>query len=482
MQKIIQFHHNFPLLLLFLLVIFSEKCKAEGDMLADVSKNLPPEQVYFMNRTIINRFLYQPSTTAADTPYVIRYVLVQLICAYDISTACVPNSLSFLGKRLSIPPSICSSIREQAHAILILTYRVLLSEFPDEAASLFVLLDHLNLIASINFASDAWVNEHTKSLLKFLSNDGWNSPSYADTTNYRPFNDPGSPPNKLKRPLRWQPLSNYQSRGRFTSQVHVFPHIGRTVKPLSLSDSDFHQTKRRAISPYKRPFSRNKIRRSDTMLLNKLAMETMKKSDNATPQDHAMAIWWDSKLASTGIINLAYARFMKLKFPEAFVFLLGDMIAQHDAVILAWREKRRHDLVRPQGIIRRLINPNWTPLLAAQPHSEFPSASAIICTASLQHASAFANNKGINLPVFKGSTAKSVFNPKSVGAFTVTIENPEQGARMCGDSRVMAGVHFQPAVEAGFEISQGIGKIAFNHMRQLYEGSVPASCHRCNKF
>jgi hypothetical protein len=47
---------------------------------------------------------------------------------------------------------------------------------------------------------------------------------------------------------------------------------------------------------------------------------------------------------------------VKLNFTdfEAASNLLAESIAQHDAILLAWKEKTRHDLVRPPAIIRRL--------------------------------------------------------------------------------------------------------------------------------
>lgn len=266
------------------------------------------------------------------------------------------------------------------------------------------------------------------------------------------------------------------------SQVHVFPHLS-AVSPLALTRDQYGAQWRRARSPYRWRNSRNRIGPVDLPFVAAEARAVMAASNGASEADVARSRWWDSKLASTGIMNLFYARALGLRPPFAFVYLLGDMVAQHDAAILAFREKPAHDLARPQPLIRRLLDAQFTSRLQAQPHAEFPSASAMLCTASLEHAEVYARKeKAVELPVFRGTTAKSVFHPTSVRSVEVVFTTPRQAVRECGQSRVKAGVHFRAAVEEGERIARGIGNAAYEHVRDLFEGRVPEGCERCGQF
>merc|ERR1719461_865517 len=66
---------------------------------------------------------------------------------------------------------------------------------------------------------------------------------------------------------------------------------------------------------------------------------------------------------------------------------------EHDAVVAAWKEKVRHNLVRPTSYSRwampekevqwydgsMISTKDWTPLIRTMPHAEYPSGSMAIC-------------------------------------------------------------------------------------------------------
>lgn len=83
---------------------------------------------------------------------------------------------------------------------------------------------------------------------------------------------------------------------------------------------------------------------------------------------------------------------------------LGFTASEYDAVILSWKEKIRHDLVRPTSTVQTRgketlssfanegephAASDWTPYVRVIPHSEYPSASGCICTALAQYVDAF---------------------------------------------------------------------------------------------
>ena len=75
--------------------------------------------------------------------------------------------------------------------------------------------------------------------------------------------------------------------------------------------------------------------------------------------------------------------------------------------------------------------------------------------------------------------APPLFDPEGVPSLNFT--NYDEAAGSCGISRLWAGVHLRPAISAGKELSKGIGRIAYEHVRELANGRVPSVCTRCTQ-
>lgn len=516
----------------------SSSAAGDGLVAGLAGSSLSLSELYFSNRTLLNNFLYPTATVTADAPYIVRYLLLQVVAAYDVVALCTSAvALPFLGTRVAGPPvKFCRSRDGLAELILQTTYHLLAVDLPVEASSLSPFLRHFGLLGDHDEGDDGdddsgdsssseslqWAVTHARRLAKYFATDGWNSrttPPFADNTGFAPVNAPGTSARRLRRPLRWTPGVSYDLRGRYVAQVAVFPYLGMHghARPLVLSEKDYWHGSRRTRAPFRRPWSHNRVdgeatdgrnalftADSDADLATKLANETRSLSDGFGVSDderkkrHALARWWDSKLASTGAMTLHYARALPLQGPLDFLaLLLGDMLAQHDAILLAFREKRRHDLTRPQQLVRRMLLGSaartWQSSVPAQPHSEFPSASAALCEASMAHVRTFGDAamlrngtlKGSGwFPVFRGRVQRSTFNPKGPedDGFEVRFETPEEAARQCGESRLWAGVHFRPAIEEGRRITLGVGERAFEHVRDLVNGRRPRACWRCGRY
>lgn len=528
-----------PLLLALVLLLLSSSFSA-AQQPQPPSQPQPPYNrtafdLYFGNRDLLNAFLYPRRTVTADAPYVVRYVLLQLVCAYDVSAACSASALSFLGVRLSIPSALCKDRDAFAATILHLTYRVLRADLPREGASLGDLLRLVGLLPSTSASPDGeasskgddpgdsdddsgspagWAHRHARTLDAYFRSDGWNSRAF------QPFSEAGAHKPYVPRnaatldarsvlfPLRWSPAidsTKCNPAGRCSAQVHVFAQL-RRARPLLQSShaATVHRlhwrlrqlhTQRQQL--YKRRNSKRRVRsRADRRAVHAQIVTVVRASQRLTRRQKALTTWWESKLASTGIINLVYLQRFNLSLQErplhAFAFLLGDAIAQHDTILLAFTEKVHIDAARPQPLVRRFGRDSsiggrirqWTSFLQAQPHSEFPSASAALCSASMGHVRAYGNDvvglRRAKFLEFEGVVGRSVFNPDGLDPpVRVRFDTPEQAARQCGRSRVWAGVHFGPAVDAGLDLASDVGQKAMRHMQDLVNGRTPQGCERC---
>eukprot|EP00178_Gracilaria_changii_P016075 TRINITY_DN453_c0_g2_i1.p1 TRINITY_DN453_c0_g2~~TRINITY_DN453_c0_g2_i1.p1 ORF type:complete len:520 (-),score=58.80 TRINITY_DN453_c0_g2_i1:2177-3541(-) len=450
-----------------------------------------------------------------ETPIAVRYALFVVVSIHEHVAACHATALSFLGIRHSIPSRFCSSPLSPLLIERQINYRLLESEFKQEAAQLATFLQSLGLNPldnSMDMNTEVgWANVVSKKLVEYFANDGWNSlgdisrndffAPFEDPTGYEPQNPAHLSTSKLLKPLRWQPLTQQSDfRGRFATQVHVVPHLGELGKPLVISDRNFRS--RKAPPIYATPDRMRTISREDLGSVNKFITDLFSLSRSITEKQLALAYWWENKFLSLGFFIPFYASQLNLSAAATSRLFLGEMIAQHDAVLLAWKEKRRHDNVRPQTMIRRLLKgktvrafrgigkgvsmvsaDDWEPVLRTQPHSEYPSGSAAICSASLEHLQIALSspdiNEGGSIPAFELNLPQGVFLTPFTKNVTIRFETLKEAAESCGFSRLTAGVHFGPSVPAGSSLTAGIGEAAFKHVSDLYEGRIPEDCARC---
>ena len=459
--------------------------------------------------------LFPSSIVAVETPIAVRYALFNSIAAYQITAACDPVALSFLGtKDIADPDKICDPL-SQLIIYYQQTYRLIRDEFPEEAAGLarFLIPLGVNVLDETTDISTpiGWANVNSVPLREYFKNDGWNALGdesktyykfpFQDTTNYQPQNNPLTSPNDLPKPLRWQPLTFTDFKGRFGNQIHVTPHIGSTGKPLVLSMEDYES--RVAPSPYKSPNVSMKIDPEDEATMRKRIDDLFAQTRTLDDERVALAYWWDNKFISLGPLADFYSTELGLDNTDFAAFAtLGDMLAQHDAILVAWKEKRRHDLVRPTTMIRRLLSgqtvnayrgiglgngmidaDEWEPLLPVQPHSEYPSGSAVLCTASIERLKlGLEEAVGPNgtIPALRANPPLALLPGNPIRrTVSFRFETLEQATASCGESRLYGGVDFEPAVIEGNKLGKGIGKAAYEHVKDLVEGRIPKNCLRC---
>lgn len=464
------------------------------------------------------RALFPSSILFAQTPIAVRYSLFAFVGGYEAAAACDPVALSFLGTKDAIPPRLCTP----DNIAIIQSYislHLVSSEFPAEGRVYAAFLAGLGLqpfsMSTDQTTAEGWARRSAQRLVAHFKSDGWNSLGdatranfrnpFENSINYRPRNPAHLSPDALRFPLRWQPLSfAVDGRGNYAYQRHVTPHLSRRVAPLGLSRRAFRAA--RVEGPYATPDRRGSISRGDERVARGLLRDMLAATRGVSEEQRAVIAFWDNKFFSLGGFSFFYLRAYGVSQPlmRARV-VLGDMVATHDALLLAWKEKVRHDLARPTTLLRRLRRgervrawrgfargegavsaEEWQPAIPVQPHSEFPSASAVLCTGVLEHLQ-------LVLREVRGANASSIVpyevtvtpgvNPLNPARMPVAIRFDSLGeaARSCGESRLWAGLHFKPAVEAGFALGKGSGRAAYLHFKDLAEGRVPKNCARCVK-
>lgn len=150
-----------------------------------------------------------------------------------------------------------------------------------------------------------------------------------------------------------------------------------------------------------------------------------------TPGGHWMGI---SQLAA----RIDSADIMKTS--KTFVY---TSIALFDAFISCWDEKYRSNLIRPETVINRHIDENWTPLLQTPPFPEYTSGHSVISSAA---AVALTSIYGDDFH-FDDTVEMPYGLP--MRSFNSFLEASSEAAI----SRLYGGIHYMPAIANG--VAQG---------------------------
>lgn len=130
-------------------------------------------------------------------------------------------------------------------------------------------------------------------------------------------------------------------------------------------------------------------------------------------------------------------------------------IAIADGFISCWDEKYRSNLIRPETLINKFVDENWTPVLQTPPFPEYPSGHSVISTAA---AIALTDIFGENFD-FEDDTEVSYGLP--VRAFS----SFKQAASEAAMSRLYGGIHFRAGIERGVGQGEMIGKYVLDNLQ-----------------
>lgn len=497
--------------LLLLLLLCADAAAQTLPDSGDSTKPLKPSQLLVFVGTSLDSPLFIPSVLNADTAIAVRYALMGAAAGYNSAAACAPKALNFFGRREVLPPEVCADLEQTSTVVLYAALRALALEFP-EPIRLYAQLLKRNGLDPDDRSTDkttavGFGNVVGAEVAAWFAQDGWNSlgdltrrdfrQGFEDFSGYRPVNSP----QHIRFPLRWQPLTQPVGNGRFVSQVHVVPFLGG-VRPLVLTPAEMRA--KRSRRPY-RGINSPWLGWQDARTLDRNIEAVFAASAALTPRQRFLARFWENKFLSVGAFAVVYPP-QVFGVDDAFNAArwgLGEMLAQHDAMIAAWKEKRRWDVLRPPTAIKlrfrgrkvrafvnkevgvkKVLAEEWRPVITTQPHSEYPSASSSLCSASWEHAR-YLTEEGVRLRNLTGPPPlllefnTTTFPFDQEGITSIRFDSFEDAAVSCGVSRVWAGVHFPPAVPAGLALGKGIGRKAYEFVRDLADGKIPRRCIQC---
>ena len=131
--------------------------------------------------------------------------------------------------------------------------------------------------------------------------------------------------------------------------------------------------------------------------------------------------------------------------------------AIHDGLISCWKSKYHYNLIRPVSYIRNVMgHGSWNSLLTTPGHPEYPSAHAVLSSAA---AMVFEKIFGTHV-AFTDHTYDYLGMPsRSYPSFKAIGEE-------AGMSRLYAGIHYQPSIEAGLQQGRKVTENIFSMAAQ----------------
>lgn len=176
--------------------------------------------------------------------------------------------------------------------------------------------------------------------------------------------------------------------------------------------------------------------------------------ENTTPEKAMIARFWsdDPMLSMTPpghwvSIALQVAERADLSLEDTVDLLARMGVAMSDAFVGCWHEKYVHDLVRPITYIKRLIDPEWEPLLFTPPFPEYPSGHSTVSGAMDAVLTDFF---GDNYAFEDITGSPDGRNPRSFKSF-------HEAAEEAGISRLYGGIHYRAAIVDGLVQGRCIG-------------------------
>ncbi len=178
-------------------------------------------------------------------------------------------------------------------------------------------------------------------------------------------------------------------------------------------------------------------------------------SQALTNEQKAMAIFWRDVpgVSSPGhwvsILQQAI-RQTNSKLDKAALAYALTGAAVNDGLFSVWKTKYQYNLVRPVTYIRDVMgHTGWTPFLGTPPHPEYTSAHSVLSVA----AGVVMDRIFGKIDSFTDHTYDYLgFAPRTYPSFEAVGEE-------AGNSRLFAGIHYQPSIDIG--IIQG-KKVAEN--------------------
>lgn len=162
-----------------------------------------------------------------------------------------------------------------------------------------------------------------------------------------------------------------------------------------------------------------------------------------------------------GIVGIV-CKDQKADFSKTVYTYTAVSFALMDAFISCWDAKYAYNLVRPETVINKYIDPEWKPFLQTPPFPEYTSGHSEISSAS---ATVLEHIFGNNIP-FRDSTERPWGWPDR------SFQSFRHAADEAGMSRFYGGIHYLRSVEVAKEQGIKVGNYVLTKLKMRKESAA----------
>jgi len=283
---------------------------------------------------------------------------------------------------------------------------------------------------------------------------------YTDPTGFKPKR-----PKKDEPPIHWEPLRETNSRGYETKQQHVTAHIGTLAVPSTMTRAE--------VNAKTSPNPTYNYAEESLLVIDRLK--------NLNDETKLEIEFFNDKL---DVVMTIVDKVVQsgASFEQVLNYAVGMTGAEYDAIIVAWKEKVKHDRIRPTSWIhsqmagqtidawvpnegvKPILAQNFEAFVRVMPHSEYVSGSACICQALadftddwLSSNLGITNSISVSTPFWAAGSSNIEPGIVPADALQITYENMHALKSACGESRLHGGMHFSASVTEGYALCAGIG-------------------------
>lgn len=223
----------------------------------------------------------------------------------------------------------------------------------------------------------------------------------------------------------------------------ILPFIGNS-RPLLIEDGS-------GVSPAP-PFPYSELPSSD---FYKMVKDIYDVSKILTTDQRNMALYWNDQGIGIGYTPQGHIMNVAIEAIEQSGVDLGTAaeafaksgIAIREAQLTCFRSKYQYNQIRPVSYIRKVMDPNWLPLIVTPPHPEFPAAHAYVTSATMR---ALASVLGDNFAVVDHTYDFRGFEPRPFSSL-------DEVGTESGNSRRYGGIHYLPSIITGLSEGRALG-------------------------
>lgn len=128
-----------------------------------------------------------------------------------------------------------------------------------------------------------------------------------------------------------------------------------------------------------------------------------------------------------------------------------------DAFITCWNTKYRHNRVRPETAIKKLVDRNWRPLLQTPPFPEYTSGHSVVSTTSAR----------ILTSIFGENFAYNDDTEVEFGLPARKFASFDAAAKEAAISRLYGGIHFRDAIDNGVTEGRQIAEFILRNVPKI---------------